>query len=417
MRSKVARLATLAVMSIFAVVATAEAEVLPIPLPDVPPPPDESLPPVIPPAPPPDAPRASFTFTPASPETGQVVTFDGTSSFCPVAPCTFEWYDTTPSVPWGTGPVIQKTFQYAGTKQATLRVTDRLGRESVVAKPVTVTQAGSPPPPPGSGPAPPALINPQTVTITDSAKTLNLDPNRDYVIQQAGTLTGNVRVYGGRNVIWRGMRVIVPPQQNASTTAFRYARRGPQFDGFTGHLFIEDYRITGDLAEGIVANVPSGFAGGRVTLFNGRCELLTRAYTRMVNGVPASRAPTWGTSYSPGASTYDGMKAYESGKWWDEHNDCFQSWSMPQAVHIERVTGVTPCQFDYLEPDGGNRTLTLKDVNARQYTAPWDGSKVSGRFFWGSGWTVTLDNVWGDNSDAGFSGVKQGVPPGGDFVP
>jgi hypothetical protein len=272
-----------------------------------------------------------------------------------------------------------------------------------------------PPPPPASvGPTPPSLSNPTTI-VAKTGQTFNLDPTKDYIITQSGPIAGGARFNGGRNIIWRGMRVHIPVVPNSAGAAFHTARNAPHFEGFKGHLFIEDFRITGDVGEGIIGN-----GDFKVTIYNGRTELVTRAYTRMVNGVAVGRAPTWGTSYTTrGTPTYDGLTSYVTGIYWDQHNDCFQSWSMPQEIHIEKVTGVTPCQFMYLEPDTGNRKLTLKDINVRQYVAPWDGSKISDHYFWAQGWEVTVDNVWSDNGKTNFGvpNVQNGIPPSGDFVP
>ena len=88
---------------------------------------------------------------------------------------------------------------------------------------------------------------------------------------------------------------------------------------------------------------------------------------------------------------------------------------MPPSIHIERMTAITACQFDYLEPSSGKK-LFLKDINVKPYALPNGGEKVAGRFFWASGWSVTVQNVWAAWADKGLPGVQDGVPPGGDFV-
>ena len=106
-----------------------------------------------PPPPPPPPPTASFNYSPASPVTGQPVTFDGTSSTCSEDPCTYEWSDdggTTRPIPalWplGSGPTLSFTFSGAGTKYVRLVVTDTIGRSATVEHNVVVAEA--PPPPP-----------------------------------------------------------------------------------------------------------------------------------------------------------------------------------------------------------------------------------------------------------------------------
>lgn len=276
----------------------------------------------------------------------------------------------------------------------------------------------APDPPPPPGPDAPTLTNPVTITLSPTAKTASKGTGTDCIVQASGPLPGGVRVDGCHNIIARGLRINGPMVPNATGSAFALARRALQFVGYSGHLYVDDLRIAGDIAEGVQFNT-NGAAGTKATFYNVRCELVTRAYSRSVNGVFASRAPTWPNSYSVGQATYDGLAAFASGSRWDEHGDCFQSWAMPQSIYMEKVTGVTPTQFMYLEPDSTGRTLTMKDVNARQYTAPWDGSKVTDQYFWAEGWATNLTNVWGEGTRTERHGVpyQNGVPPLGDFVP
>jgi hypothetical protein len=129
-----------------------------VPTPPVlpPAPPVNPLPPVSPvqPTPPilpvvpngPTPPIASFTFTPASPVTGEAITLDGTASSCPDAPCTYEWSDdggTTRPIPplWplGSGSTLAFTFSGAGTKYVRLVVTDAAGQTATIEHNVTIS--------------------------------------------------------------------------------------------------------------------------------------------------------------------------------------------------------------------------------------------------------------------------------------
>ena len=101
----------------------------------------------------PSPPTASFTYSPASPVTGQSVTFDGASSTCPDGPCTYEWSDdgsTTRPIPplWplGSGQILQFTFSEAATKYVRLVVTDATGQTATVEHNVVVAEAVPPPP-------------------------------------------------------------------------------------------------------------------------------------------------------------------------------------------------------------------------------------------------------------------------------
>ncbi len=98
----------------------------------------------------PPAPTASFTYSPASPVTGQSVHFYVTGSTCAVSPCSYSWADDPPSGgswPLGSGQSIDFTFAEAATKYVTLTVTDGLNRTAIVEHNVIVTSAAVPVPP------------------------------------------------------------------------------------------------------------------------------------------------------------------------------------------------------------------------------------------------------------------------------
>ncbi len=93
-------------------------------------------------------PTASFTYSPQSPVTGQLVTLDGSSSTCPHGPCAYSWSDDGLSVPpavslWplGSGQQLEFTFQEAGTKYLRLVVTDATGQTSTVEHSLVVEEA------------------------------------------------------------------------------------------------------------------------------------------------------------------------------------------------------------------------------------------------------------------------------------
>jgi hypothetical protein len=70
---------------------------------------------------------AAFTYSPASPSTGQAVSFDAFASTCAAEPCSFTWTDEPPTggvFPLGTGKTMSFTFQTAATKYVNLVVTD-----------------------------------------------------------------------------------------------------------------------------------------------------------------------------------------------------------------------------------------------------------------------------------------------------
>ena len=108
------------------------------------------------------APTASFTFSPASPVTGQAVTFDATASSCGAAPCTYTWADDPPgggSFALGTGQTLSFTFQVVGTKYVTLTMTDAQNRSATVEHDVVV-----------AAPAPSAPTNTAAPAVSGTAQ-------------------------------------------------------------------------------------------------------------------------------------------------------------------------------------------------------------------------------------------------------
>jgi hypothetical protein len=103
----------------------------------------------------PPGPTAAFSYSPAAPVTGQTVSFDGSSSSCPDAPCTYSWADDPPSGgSWalGSGQTITFTFSVAGTKYVTLTATDAAGRTARIEHDVVVTASSSGAPTDSSAP-------------------------------------------------------------------------------------------------------------------------------------------------------------------------------------------------------------------------------------------------------------------------
>jgi hypothetical protein len=105
------------------------------------------------------APVARYSFSPANPQPGQVVTFDASKARCSVAPCRYRWSDDGPdgrggqSWPLGRGRVIRFTFKGSGEKTIRLTVTNRRHRRATIVRHVRVGAApGAPGSFPGSGP-------------------------------------------------------------------------------------------------------------------------------------------------------------------------------------------------------------------------------------------------------------------------
>jgi len=92
------------------------------------------------------APTALFTFTPATPEAGQVVSFNASTSTDEGAPCldncTYVWTFGSEAV--RTGRVQTHGFQTAGIHSVSLTVTDAAGSTATAQQNVTVTAAARP---------------------------------------------------------------------------------------------------------------------------------------------------------------------------------------------------------------------------------------------------------------------------------
>ncbi len=103
---------------------------------------------------------ASFRDSPSQPVAGQVVTFDGSSSTCASAPCTYAWSDDGADGPggtnWplGTGQVLEFTFHGVGTKYVRLTLTDESGDTSTTEQNVAVASSQQPATAPANTDAP-----------------------------------------------------------------------------------------------------------------------------------------------------------------------------------------------------------------------------------------------------------------------
>jgi hypothetical protein len=133
-------------------------------------PPPTTPPPTNPPPtnPPPanSTPTARFTSSPASPVTGEAVTFDASDSTCEDTPCTYTWvddgFDGPGGVQWplGNGRTLSFTFRGAGVKNVRLTVADADGDTDTTLHPITVTTASTTPPPTEPPPTNPPPTNP-----------------------------------------------------------------------------------------------------------------------------------------------------------------------------------------------------------------------------------------------------------------
>jgi len=91
-------------------------------------------------------PVAQFTLSPASPQPGQWVRFDGSGSYDPDGTVSsYQWDFDGDGAFDATGPVVYYRFGAGGTYSVRLMVTDNAGATGEVTRPVTVQVANQPP--------------------------------------------------------------------------------------------------------------------------------------------------------------------------------------------------------------------------------------------------------------------------------
>ena len=122
-------------------------------------------------------PVAAYTATPASPTTGQAVSFDASSATCADTPCSYTWEDDGGDGPagdqWplGSGKTMSFTFHETGVKNVRVTVTDADGDTATTMKAITVAAAGSTPPPADTTAPNTTITSGPTGTTTDNTPT------------------------------------------------------------------------------------------------------------------------------------------------------------------------------------------------------------------------------------------------------
>jgi PKD repeat protein len=238
--------------------------------------------------PPNQAPTASFTVSPSSPQAGQAVTFTDTSTDADGAIASRAWdTDNDGSFDDGTGTTASRTFASAGTYTVRLQVTDDDGAPATTTRQVTVGSA----PPPNQAPTAAFTVSPaspqtgQSVTFTDTSTdgdgtiaSRAWDTDNDGAYDD-GTGTTASRTFTSAGTFTVGLRVVDDDGAPATTTRQVTVTGGtpppppppgnlianPSFEvntsGWAGYQ--------GSLAREVLSGAPDGSAVVRVTRSSG----------------------------------------------------------------------------------------------------------------------------------------------------
>lgn len=249
--------------------------------------------------------------------------------------------------------------------------------------------------------APPTLVNPTTVVISNASPKANkLDPTKDYIIRISGdgstsgpktpvTTEGGINIYGGHNIVVIGGEV----DANTVGASPGQTNRGLYLQNWTGTLHIEGVWVAGSqLGEGI--DIGNSNVGAILQLENIRIET--------VHGTQATN-----------------------------HADIIQNWSGPTTYRIDHLTGSSIYQGFFIQSmqfGPMTDTIDFRNVNLT-------GTQGAGHymFYNATGLTtanVSLTNVYSNpqypgsvpcgcypETDPIWKAIKPGVPPAGDFVP
>lgn len=247
----------------------------------------------------------------------------------------------------------------------------------------------------------PHLAKPAVVRVGAGGGTVRLAAGRDYriVLRKPLRERGGLQIIGGHNVVLIGGHITIPPAGAGATVA---DRRGLGLTGQTGTVHIDGLLIDnagGDLSEGIQVAAP-------------------RAIVQIQNTRVA------------------GVHARDQKRFGDNHPDVVQTPGGVRELRLHRFTGTTSYQGLFLRGDRAPvGRVVLSKVNivgfrtaryllwkrcARSYPAPCSGPDFP----------LEVSEVWArpgrnrplrlslkpEPPSGDWKAVKEGIPPGGDFV-
>lgn len=242
------------------------------------------------------------------------------------------------------------------------------------------------------GPWPaPELEDPETVVLDSDTTHARLSRDKDYVVELAEPIrqVGGVTISGGRNVVVTGGHITIP---EAPDRADEGDRRALLLRWQQEAIHVEGLHIDnsgGDLSEGIQINAPKAI----VQLVNVRVE---------------------------------GLDVRDESDLEETHPDVVQPWGGARELRISGLTGISNYQGIFLKADQHELgRVTLDRVNLV-------GLPDSRYLLWAApGVEVEMGEVWvlpaegrsirktlrPEPPDPTWAPVRQGSPPGGDFVP
>ena len=269
-----------------------------------------------------NAPTASFTYSPGSPQTGQSVHFDASASKCYATPCTYSWADSPAGgTSWslGTGQTLDYTFSQATTKYVTLTVTDATNQTATIEHDVVVST------PPVTPPANSVL--PAITGTTAQGQTLT---------SGNGTWTGSPTSYSTK---W----------QDCDTSGNSCAT----VSGATGSTYT---LAQSDVGHTIRSTVAATNSGGTTTA------------TSNATATIAANAPTASFTYSPGSPQTGQSVHFDASASKCYATPCTYSWADSPAGGTSWSLG-TGQTLDYTFSQAATKYVTLTVTDATNQTA------------------------------------------------
>lgn len=254
--------------------------------------------------------------------------------------------------------------------------------------------------------APPTLVDPITVTVSNTNRSLKLLAGRDYLIvmpQKISMSNGlTINGQGARNIVLIGGEIDIPHAGTwDSSGEFGNKRRALKIQNWTGTFHLEGVWLHGvDIAEGI--NVDTRTEGAILQIQNVRVD--------NVHSRPEEIAVNWSGVHHP---------------------DIIQNWGGPTYYRIDRLTGYTDYQGLFMQPTQyGSATEVCDFRNVDLHATNPDAGGAYLLYRAGTVNALNLDNAYVEpraaqawrggaypETDTAWEALYLDTPPMGNFVP